>query len=490
MLRRSSLLLVLGSTLLFACGDDSANGGGGQGGAFGGGPDQARYASGTRLKVKVQRVGDVEQFFDVYDSELDTSCYPYPAADGSLRCIPNSLSLSVVYRDAACTDPVAVFRPDCATQTLAKFVTAYDVSSVGCATQVATRTFELRAKVATAPATTYTTGPEGCYELGAVDGELYEVSEMAPSTLAALSVVDAPRGDDLVVPYYRGDDGFSLLGDYPHDVKRDVDCYPGELGGVGGVQACTPIANYAQAGTFSDAACTTPIESPIVTDPEGCKASTMGILVTPDPNDECLGVTHVHEVGATVPEAYLSYDSMTCQPISYTPATYRSLGAQIPDSDFPAVEPTIEGTGVVRLRSYGAAGAPLQRFGQFIDEAGAPCYPYVLSDGTTRCAPSIAFVGPAMYGRFYADAACTQLVAQVGSGPCAAPGSVKYAGVTGTDCEGLEMRELGADVSGPIYFADTTASCSESPKDPLIEYHLVGAAVPSDTFPLMTVETL
>ncbi|MBL8741190.1 MAG: hypothetical protein JNK04_08855, partial [Myxococcales bacterium] len=105
--------LALAASPLAACGDDTAAGGGGGGvGGEGGGasadPLEMRWTSGSRLKIKVQRAGDAEQFAGVHDVELDAPCVILPAGDGSLRCVPSGQA-RVVYTDPDCTDAVATY---------------------------------------------------------------------------------------------------------------------------------------------------------------------------------------------------------------------------------------------------------------------------------------------------------------------------------------------------------------------------------------------
>jgi hypothetical protein len=87
----------------------TGGGGGGTGGSGGGSGAAPDYASGSRIKARVQSTADgAKAFAGFYDMTLGTPCAFNRAADDTLRCLPVASAYAGTYwGDAGCTTLVA-----------------------------------------------------------------------------------------------------------------------------------------------------------------------------------------------------------------------------------------------------------------------------------------------------------------------------------------------------------------------------------------------
>jgi hypothetical protein len=94
----------------------TGGGGGGTGGTGGGSGAAPDYASGTRIKARVQSTADgAKAFAGFYDTSLSTACAFNRAADDTLRCLPTTYAYAGVYfGDSGCTTPIAYSSFGCA----------------------------------------------------------------------------------------------------------------------------------------------------------------------------------------------------------------------------------------------------------------------------------------------------------------------------------------------------------------------------------------
>ncbi|MBK8252512.1 MAG: hypothetical protein IPK82_07570 [Polyangiaceae bacterium] len=74
-----------------------------------GDPSSCCQQSGSRIRLKYRHGADgTKAFMGLYDSDLQTDCVVWPAADLVDRCIPNFTASAGYYADASCTTPIAV----------------------------------------------------------------------------------------------------------------------------------------------------------------------------------------------------------------------------------------------------------------------------------------------------------------------------------------------------------------------------------------------
>jgi len=461
------------------CGDDAGAGGEGADDD----PLRLQFVSGSRLKIRVLQAGDAQRFNGVIDSELDSACYPAEAEDGSLRCVPSGVA-RILYADAACTHGVATYYDGgCVDEGPGKYATRSLSSDDVCQPGTRTRVFEIGAELATPPTATFDKDYEGnCYETGSVTTPMFElVAELAPEAMAPLEIVQAPRGEALTMPYYRGDDGFHLVGDYPHDIAHEIDCNPRQLGAV---FACAPVGISGSFDNFSDAACTT--AGVLGGLPSGCEPPNIAVATRID--DECSYEDHVYERGEALPAFYVEEGGNCVEGTNPSTIPY-AVGAELPDSDFAAVELVVQGEGPVRLSVASVADAPISRFGYFVTSDGVVCYPFAFADGTVRCGPSTPDYVPA-FGRFFSDSACSEILVSVGQNVCgeAAPELALVATGTPNSCVTWAVYAMGATHTGMVFVDDEVEGCIEiAPDGPV---NALGERIPDEEFVEITIETL
>src|SRR4051794_33623767 len=72
-------------------------------------PGSMLQHGGTRIKLQGTLTAEGAFVFDgLYDTKLDTPCYPYPTADGIDHCIPAARAYIGYFADDQCTSAVAI----------------------------------------------------------------------------------------------------------------------------------------------------------------------------------------------------------------------------------------------------------------------------------------------------------------------------------------------------------------------------------------------
>lgn len=100
---------VGGSSSAGVGGSSSAGVGGSSTGPGSGGGESsiASYISGSRLRARYYDGDDgSRQYVGWYDSDLDANCVFNFGSDAVRRCLPSPFSISVVYSDSGCTQPI------------------------------------------------------------------------------------------------------------------------------------------------------------------------------------------------------------------------------------------------------------------------------------------------------------------------------------------------------------------------------------------------
>jgi len=375
----------------------------------------------------------------------------------------------------------------CGDEGPASYISRYDYGQDACVFSLTTSTYRAGQGIASPPATIYVRDAESCYET-TVTGDFFELEEVSADELALIDETVEPRGDGLEVSFFESEDGFRLMRSALRDTVHEVACYPGALGDS---RVCVPSVPSGWRPAFSDELCTTELSSGAVAYGQGCDKPTLAYVNEPAPPELCEYTAHIFQVGADTGPAYALFGPQSCGPLGEVDAEHALLGAQVPDSDFPALEQIDEGSGTVRLRADYAAGAPVTPYGQWVTESGAQCFAYAFSDGVTRCGPPTrAYVPPPEQARYFADAACTELLAEIYDDPCLDIATLEWAVVAEGGCGGLAPHALGAQHSGAIFAQGGGTPCAPATPADAAVYFLVGAEASFDQFGAITTETL
>lgn len=497
-------IVMIGAVGLLGCGDDTGTGGagatggagsgagatgagdvGGAGGA-GGGASTSSMQSGTRLKVKVQRAGDADTYWSLYDAELATECSPQTGFDAKLRCYPSGNGY-VGYMDAACTQPVASAYVGPCSPDLPAYATETVYSTGGaCSSSYSTRAYAVGAEVATM-SPFYALVDGVCTDQGLVE-VLYAATPVDDASLVEISEVDEPRGADLAARLWTSADGMRLAQFSARDVGRSAECLPLRLSDQ---ERCAPAgAAYVSAPAFADAACSSELTNGIALGTLGCPTPTVATRYETTPQTACESQVAVFEVGAPLADAFRP-DENGCNSLAGGSSLFE-VGAQVPDASFPGLDRVALGAGSVKAVHHQVGGEDVVSPSQFVLADGSPCFPYAFPDGVRRCGPpTIAFVPPELGARFYADASCTQLIVGLYDS-CPTPDSVDYAvlAVDTPGCGALEPHVLGAEHPGDIFIKMGAGACAAAPRDPLQVYRAVGAVAPTTDFVEVTEVTL
>jgi hypothetical protein len=192
-LSRAALLASLGALLAFpavGCGSKSNPDADGEPDADAG-PDAWRceFRSGTRVR-RIMRDHDdgTEAFLGLYDRELGEDCVFGPAADGSLRCLPEAsgavvAQAALLYGQSDCTDPIASIAQvgDTPPRYAMEPGTLEDDPCISVA-----RYYRLGEELLVTGVTLYQQTDEGCVGVLAGDNPHYEVTgDLAPDELVA-----------------------------------------------------------------------------------------------------------------------------------------------------------------------------------------------------------------------------------------------------------------------------------------------------------------
>lgn len=375
-------------------------GGLGAGGAGGGGGEaqpSMPFASGARLKVRVDDAGmGATTFLGIFDSALGIGCTLGRDLEGTLRCLPQAHR--VVYGDPVCSKRFGLHRPG---EPLV--VAAREPTSGASCEEPRHRVHELGQAFALPQAFDLVGGQ--CVAVGVDAYSDYRL--LGPEVdVEGFAEVDVEVEPALVARRFaRTTDGFELLVDVL-DEHGDA-CSPTRAAG-GPVCATTAWSLWPQSGAYADASCAEALA--YVAGPGSSGACAPHVAVELTWTSECEGPTLTpYALEGPVAPIYL-YEG-TCepwegpsaeQPFAYFHAT------ELDPSALPALGELEVGQGPAVVRVLAHEGRPLEVSGALVDrESGQACERLRFVDGVRRCVPSAATTA----GTWYADAECTEPLA-------------------------------------------------------------------------------
>ncbi len=451
-------------------------------------------ASGTRIKVRSWKAGNVALLDELYDSELDVPCGFLRAADGQRRCLPWPVpyedSVRVVFTDADCEKPIAYTNyADC--NTPARY--ARDDSPNDACQGVGPNVYRLGTEIAP-PAATYTRVDGACIVTRLTDAlQFHAVERINPSELVSAKVEVVERNEKLGVEMLVGSDGSRVpLG--LHDMKIGRSCVPIALGPLGHERLYCLGQLAFSVYAFSDAACSEP-----VAEVHGACGSEPRVVLArrevqgPDPLEQC-SEFWPYEVGEQISLSSIHLGSTdSCQKADVLDETaYFSLGESIPTGELIELEYAHGGNGRLALEHYESEGTSLTSRGLLWDqELGQQCWLIPVSKETAYCVPGIKEVDT--YDTMFADASCERRVVSVRSSCGSHPDPIRYiVERVYEQCSlaGVKAMYVASRLESDSYFeADGDGNCVETPIDPSHEYYVAGADIsPADTFGALTRE--
>ncbi|MEM9691855.1 MAG: hypothetical protein AAGA56_04885 [Myxococcota bacterium] len=451
----------------FACGDDDPNGPGGMtpdpgdpsgpgGGTAGGGAGAATddptplAQSGGRLKRRNNMIGAVAQFVDWFDTTLGVACSLVETSLDTLHCVPDS-SMSLVYLDAACTQPAAL-QDDCAdgdfvvSRTRAPFCEddAFDEVSVfrkGSPRESATPIFVRN-------------GSDTCRASAVGDGStLYDVTEVGRGDLARATLSVEPRGAGLSARVFQGADEsagiFGLL-----DAERDGErCRATVLPGQS-EPVCLPRSAAAHQGYFVTDTCM----STLVVAPFCGAPPAFGYQVVEEQG--CDIATLFFETGGSAEGRGLMLNGFCFDGVDpLSGFALEPMLAEPPAVPLTLAEETVAGVRV--RRATDSEGNVVAELGLRLAETDEPCT-LRRTVGGFRCLPGGEESGD-LIGLF-SDAACTQPIAQAAVNSCADGYAYETSRELVGSCPGPSqvdtLYRFDAPAEGPRYDRSEGGACS------------------------------
>jgi hypothetical protein len=380
------------------------------------------------------------------DTQLDIECRPGRTVAGDWRCLPSSYHL-LAYADASCTMQVVV------TDEVVEDDWVADQTGRGAGPATV---YAIDRDAASTGNWYVDRGSGGCMLVAA--GHIAPVHAVAPDAFAPGESVLEPHGEVGAHVFTSDDGAHVVLAAY--DVARGWDC---DLYWLPGDDRCMPTNVAWRSGRyFGDATCS-----------HAVAYTSPGELPDAILADDGPGIP-AFELGPPVAQGFV-IDAGVCHAFDDGGHRFYDVGASIPDASLPRAQIVEVGSGRLRARYLAAEGdeTPLTaRYETFFDrERNAECASTMLH-GTSRCVDSTA----AYVGTYYADAACTQPLAIGGVDP------VRLVG-------GDPLRAAVGPHAGLIFSDDGTSGCVEATLDTTQIAYDVGAAVPDDTFALLTRRT-
>jgi hypothetical protein len=406
--------------------------------------------SGTRLKLSFADFGGTLVLYQMRDAMRDELCYPNQWDDGNWYCTPNSAS--IVFSDAACTNPMGQVYVDatCPSEIPDYFL---EYANTAC-TYEPTRVYRRGAMLGTT--TYYYLNSDGSCSAPSSNSNYRHFAlgaDVPRADLVELTERTAPTSDRFAQVFLESADG-ARIPYIAHDATEDVHCYFNRIGdGTHG--KCQPY-DAAYAGYFGDSACSQP-KTQITA---GCEAPDYIRYTPPYTCEEDYDVRFYNR-GSQGGALY--YDSGgTCMATTPDPSyTYYASTTEISTPLVPREPLAIAGRQVVP--TYYTDGASRFRDYSHVDTThdNVPCYPTQTGEESFLCVPSQAYVST----YFYTDAACTTQLdlvevyqAQDGCDPRPVPTiATRSSSVACTTT--YQFYEMGAEHTAPVY--TNFGSCAE-----------------------------
>ena len=328
---------------------------------------------------------------------------------------------------------------------------------------------------------------------GSVGGGGGQGSVDAPHEVPARAIPDPFEpvdGDRLKARWAEAEGGARVFAGW-YDSQRHANCIIYRT--LDGDLHCMPLGSYQSRGYFLDAACG--VAAAVSSLPPGCPVPDVVSTAIPTTPARCESRYRFNQLGAPVTSGMLYYRSPfasnpTCTTRGTTQITAGrvfEVGPELPPSMFvkftPRTLPPLPSNPRIDLMIYEGDDGSLSAGAWFNVASKTTCGYFLASDGNYRCLDGpTASASDSNYD--LGDAGCKQPTASFRPA-CAAPQIVSY--YTSHSCPAKNtLNALGPPVA-QTYYKDDAGKCTASISDPAsgLEYHMVGAPIPIDGFPVV-----
>ena len=427
--------------------------------------------SGTRLRARFRQPveGGARELIGWHDRELALDCSFVLAGGDTFRCVGEA-AWTRTYRDAACTEPLALVGADAA---VPRYLLVEDLAT--CREPLA-RVWEAGAE-APPPATCYQLGPDGCRAGGCGGGRAFAGAREVPvASFVGATLARDDRASRLDVVYLEADDGARAPA-RTHDGALGTDC---TLWDVDGALVCLP--HTIGGGYWADAGCTAPLGG-VDRRCAGAGERFVGRYV----GGFCIDDLVLHERGDEVAPDDLHTDiGGACRALEPDPDFAFFAAGDVVDPETLARARVVAGDEPGALRgAYAVADDGYRRRSAgFVDPArDLRCQALLAEDDVVRCLP----VASAAIVTMFDDAACTveRQVALQDADRCTPVGPRRYAleDVFDGAVSRFRVRPIAAQLAGR-YERDATGACGPAGG---AYYALDAAAPPADFVELVEV---
>jgi hypothetical protein len=417
----------------------------------------ASFLSGTRLKARFYKVGDVRSFKGFFDNELKQNCAFSRDSDGELRCFPDGTTLGTLFTDEACTQ-AAGFADSCSAST-----TGYLYDPTTCRNTV----FETQVTVSS---NLFSKGGTSCTRTNvSKDSSIITPTGPAlPPSRFVRGVLERETFGVLGRSIIRGEDGSATLVGAV-DVALDVPC--GSRFGYGRAvceprvdvygpyfteKDCKGETGFLQPGTL----CRTP-KIGQMTDPTTC-ASRFFFLGAGRAAAEVVSFAATNGCFGTGPVGGTFFPSGS-EVTTFRPVVFRNVGS----GDAKLVHVTDGGTNVLQATQL------------YDEKRGISCTPQQDENGVLRCAPAY------FSSEVYLDAICTKPAFVTSRDKCSEPPKYFAAALPGACNKRARVFAVGKKVTNNeltyIVYSKQGVSCTQQNYSNSDVYEV--SAVPSTELP-------
>ncbi len=350
--------------------------------------------SGSRLKVEWHVVDGTKVLAGLHDSVRNERCAARPFADGQTYCAPTAAE--VVYRDAACTQPLGLQRIGCGQPQLAYFVESDQTSCGGPARKLYPR------GAAVTVTSYYSRFLGSCSTASSTQGfQVFELGAELPLTELVSLTAPVPAGAGRVTQrFFEAADGARVPAGL-HDRQLETDCrmMPEAYRSTA---RCVPAGASASApgsGPFGDAGCAMSLTSHL----KSCPAPKVALLLS----SQCLNSGRIPEAflngAAAAPPYYRRNGGNQCATTTLnSDLGYSLLGAPV-ELAAGSRAPAAAGAGRYRVMYTSAGEAPVREQLLFDTELETECQLLPHQDNSLRCVP----ISPYSTRQVFSDPACT-----------------------------------------------------------------------------------
>ena len=444
-------------------------------------------SEGRRLKIRWTRGPDGQLAFDSFrDTQLDTDCGFFRAADGEWRCLPFGFFLGTApidFADSGCTEPAFVdSRPTCNKH---RFVRRQDSTTNPCDTRYRIYKVgeELPAdRVYWRPAPTPPNTETVC-KLGGIlpMAAAFRVGEELPVSMF-VKAKRAPRADGHPVEavVLEAEDGARV------DSGWYLPAASGECSVIGlqdGRLRCVPDSVSESTAYFADNVCT---QRPTVGHQPACGPVPRYVRRV-DPAS-CSGGVTLMDVGSRLESLFRTIEGVCAAVNVPIGLQYHRVGQAAATEMLPLFENSQEGSHRIQRRKLGSATGWRLGANWYDSQRMEWCARAWYGD-RHRCSPTAAALGS-----FYADLNCTQPIFSRTRSTCAPP---KYArNFQDNSCPQREqLWTVGAEYTGEVfrranvrYENQAELECQPVTRDANTLYHSVTRVADTELAELAVVE--